>query len=308
MIALCRTLKIPARLVTGFNLSPNQNAQLRYWVEVYYKNIWNAFDPSYGHEWTVPAAYLPISRNLVRLVSFNGNYDIDIGYSIRPIVSGLGAVRTNKGWNQLFDLERLPIGMRNVVAIVLLLPIGVLITAIYRNLIGLQAFGTFAPSLLALSFVMSDWRTGLVILAIVMVIGYISRSFLDKMKLLMVPRIGLILTLVIVLMTMAISIFDYYNLTPSANAVLLPTVIIAMLIERIFITEMEDGTQHVFKLLMGTILVAFTCFVVFYSTILRATVVSFPEILFMVVAGLIFLGRYSGYRLSELKRFRDLVN
>ncbi len=307
MIALCRTLKIPARMVTGFNLSVTKNLKPHIWVEVYYKDSWNAFDPEYGYEWVVPAEYFPVGRNTAKLLTFNANYDADMKFSIKPFSPKSITVRSNEGLGQLFNLERLPIGMRNIVSIILLLPIGVLVTAVFRNLIGLQTFGTFAPSLLALSFVLSDWKTGLVILAIVMLIGYISRSFLDKMNLLMVPRIGLILTLVIMLMTMAISVFDYLNLTPSANAVLLPTVILATLIERIFITEIEDGTQQVFKLLMGTFLVAFTCFVVFSSSMLRMMIISFPEILFLVIAGLIFLGRYSGYRLIELKRFRDLV-
>lgn len=307
LIALLRTAKTPARLVTGFILYSDQEIEPHHWVEVRYQKEWHAFDPTNGHEWTVPADYFPVSRNTAGIVTSSGDLEYVTGFDVALISARSIAVRNNQNLSQLFNLERLPIGMRNVVAIVLLLPLGVLVTAIFRNLIGLKTFGTFAPSLLALSFVMSDWRTGLVLLVIVLFVGYVGRWSMDEMKLLMVPRVGLILTTVIVLMTMAISLFDYLNLTPSANAVLLPTVIIAGLIERIFITEIEDGTRNVFKLAIGTTLVAVSCFIVFSSSTMRWAVISFPELLLIVVAILILLGRYSGYRLMELVRFKDLV-
>lgn len=202
----------------------------------------------------MPADYLAVARNVYSIVSASGMMAYDAVYKSSAMNSLPITVRPNDSLGQLFDLQRLPIGMRKVVAVILLLPFGVLMTAVFRNLVGLQTFGTFAPSLLALSFVMSDWRTGLMILIVVLAVGYIGLWAMDHMKLLMVPRIGLILTLVIMLMTLAISIFDYLTLTPSANAVLLPTVIIAMLIERIFITEVEDGVQNVLKLLAGPLL------------------------------------------------------
>lgn len=307
LIALFRSMKIPSRMVTGFILKSGHKASPHHWVEVYQKKRWYAFDPTFGYKWKVPNNYFPLARSTSMILNASGEFDVTEEYSILPTASDSYINFDKKDYRQLFKLERLPIGMRNVVAIVLLLPIGVLITAFFRNLIGLQTFGTFAPALLALSFVMSDWRTGLAILTLVLVVGYLGRYLIDGMKLLMVPRIGLILTLVIMLMTMAISVFDYFNLTPSANAVLLPTVILAMLIERIFITEVEDGTQHVVKLLIGTAIVSFTCFLMLSSELFRILIVGFPEFLFIVVSGLILLGRYSGYRLSELKRFRDFV-
>ena len=44
--------------------------------------------------------------------------------------------------------------------VILLLPLGALVTAIVRTIIGTRTFGTFTPTLLALAFVYNDWRTG----------------------------------------------------------------------------------------------------------------------------------------------------
>ena len=68
-------------------------------------------------------------------------------------------------------------------------------TCVFRNIIGLKTSGTFTPTLLALSLVFADWRTGFVILvAVVLVLGVATRYGL---KLLILPRLSLMLTLVV---------------------------------------------------------------------------------------------------------------
>ena len=306
MVALCRASDIPARLVTGFILLSNENARPYTWVEVFHQKKWHAFDPAVGYAWKVPDEYYPVVRNQAQIAT--GPFlEISPKYQIEPLKEAFSVVKAEPALKDIANLERLPVGMRNVVAIVLLLPLGALITAVFRNFVGLATFGTFAPSLLALSFVMSDWRTGLVVLISVLGVGVIARGLLDRLKLLMVPRLGIVLTMVIGLMTLAISIFDYFNLTPSANAVLLPTVILAIFIERLYVTEIEDGTRNVVKLFFGTVLVSATCFFALNSEILRQWVIRFPETLLIVIALLIIIGRYSGYRFMELFRFKDLV-
>jgi hypothetical protein len=207
----------------------------------------------------------------------------------------------------LFDLTRLPIGMQHTLAVVLLLPLGALITAVFRNMVGVQTFGTFTPALLALSFVYADWRTGLVVLTIILVVGLLGRSLLERLKLLMVPRLSLVLTSVVLCTVLAVSLLDFLGLTPSARAVVFPLVILTMLIERFHIRAEEDGLGNSLHLLAGTLLVAFCCFLLLLWRWLGRLALTYPEGLLFVAAGLVLVGRYSGYRLSELVRFRDLA-
>jgi hypothetical protein len=206
----------------------------------------------------------------------------------------------------VFDLTRLPPGMQEVLALLLLLPVGALITAVFRTVVGVRTFGTFTPCLIALSFAFADWRTGLVVFAVVMVGGLSGRKVLEGLKLLMVPRLSLVLTLVVVLSALAVSVFDYCGWTPSARAVLLPVVILTMMIERFHISAEEDGTRSAVRRLAGTFGVALCCFAVLRLRGLGRLALTFPEGLLVLAAALIVLGRYSGYRLVELWRFRGL--
>ena len=46
-------------------------------------------------------------------------------------------------------MPRLPVQMHDVLEVILLLPLGGLVTAFVRTIVGLRTFGTFTPTLLA---------------------------------------------------------------------------------------------------------------------------------------------------------------
>ncbi len=308
MTALCRAAKIPARLVVGFVLGSSQNAGKHYWVEAYFNGRWLPYDPESGYAGELPVRFLPIRRDGVEIVRTVDSAAYKGRYSIRrlPYPPVLGAAPDNRIWS-VFDLTRLPLGMQEVITAILLLPIGALVTAILRNIVGIQTFGVFTPALIALSFVQADWRTGAVVFFVILGAGAAARMILNKLKLLMVARLGVILTLVILCMVAAVSILDYLGLTPSASAVLLPMVILTMMIERFNVTVEEDGYRQALTVFAGTLVVALCCLFVLRIDALGRLVLSFPEVQLLNLAALLLIGRYSGYRLTELWRFKDLT-
>jgi hypothetical protein len=58
---------------------------------------------------------------------------------------------------------------------------------------------------------------------------------------------------------------------------------------------------------VGTLAVALCCFFVLRIDALGRLVLGFPEIHFFNLAALLLIGRYSGYRLAELWRFREFT-
>jgi transglutaminase-like putative cysteine protease len=307
MVALCRAARLPARLVTGIVLEATLRARPRVWVEVHLKKQWVPYDPWSGFAGELPASYVPVRRDGGRIVRGADAQGLAAEFSIRRLSPPRESGRDNGRFLDVMDLGRLPIGMQETLAVLLLLPLGALITAVWRVLIGLQTFGTFTPALLALSFVYSDWWTGLPVLAVVLAVGLCGRALLERLKLLMVPRLSVVLTLIVLCTALAVSILDYYGLTPSARAVVLPLVILVMLIERFHIRIEEDGRREALKLLAATFVVASCCYALLRWRALGRLALTFPEAQCLVAAALILVGRYTGYRLTELVRFRDLV-
>ena len=171
-----------------------------------------------------------------------------------------------------------------------------------------MTFGTFAPALLAASFIYADWGSGIVVLASVVAAGLYGRAFLERLHLLMVPRLSIILTTIILCVVFGVSLLDYMSQTPGADAVLLPLVILTTLIERFHVTRQEDGAAYASQLSLGTLIVAAFCYMMLRWEDVGHFILVYPEAHLFTLAAFVMIGRYSGYRISELLRFRDMVS
>jgi hypothetical protein len=307
MVALCRTAKIPARLVTGFIVKQDADVRPHVWVEVLRLRHWEPYDPDNGFTRELPHNFLPVRRDGVAVVRTRDAGELVTKFSIVRLPPPPGALRSEtRRLSDILDLERVPLEMHEVFEVILLMPLGALVTALFRTLIGINTFGTFTPTLLALSFVYNDWRTGILVFLAVIVLGMGSRSLLDRLKLLLVPRLSVILTLVALTIVFTVSALFYFSWAPT-DAVLLPMVILTMTVERFYLTAEEDSPRIATQLLANTVVVAVCCYLVLRWQTVGRMLLSYPELHLLTVAVLILLGRYSGYRLNELLRFRDLV-
>ena len=306
LVALCRASKIPARLVTGLRITEAAEAAPPTWAEVLAGDRWEPLDPDHGAAFELPYDLMPVRRDGLEIVRARNVTGLASTFSVVRLPPGpglWGAARSDP--MAILDLTRLPLQMHEVLSLILLLPLGALVTSVFRTIIGIRTFGTFTPSLIALSFIFNDWRTGVLVFAAVVVLGLAGRTLLDWLRLLLVPRLSVVLTLVVLCIVFMISYLDYKQYTASTQAVLLPMVILTMMIERFYITSEEDGSGFALLLLLGTVLVAFFCYLVLSWGAVGRLLLAFPEVHLLTIAALILIGRYTGYRLTELWRFRD---
>ena len=214
--------------------------------------------------------------------------------------------RTNGSWTAILDLTHLPRQTQEVLAVLLILPLGAVLTSLVRNVVGFQTFGTLMPNLLALSFLETDWATAAGVFAIVMLVGLGGRAVLGRLRLLIGPRLGLVLTATVLCVVIAISLADRLGLAVRTTSILLPMVVLTILVERFYISIEENGPDQSLKSLATTLAVSLACLALFHWPALCRLAVRFPEGEFFAAIALILIGRYDGYRLTELRRFRDL--
>ncbi len=307
-VTLCRAIDIPARLVVGFELRQNNHSKPHVWTEVHRDNRWIPFDPVNGYAREMPGEFVPIRRGGESVFRTKDVKNVVANYSILRLPPKKEVLQAEaKHLAHVFDLTRLPLPLHDTLSLMLLLPLGALITAVFRNIVGLRTLGTFAPALLAMSFIYAAWGTGLVMLTVVLIAGLVGRSLLEKLHLLMVPRLSIVLTVIILCVVFAVSLLNYWSPGQTAQSVLIPLVILTILIERFYVTSEEDSTRFAVQLVLGTVVVAAFCYLLLRWDDVGQLVLIYPEIHFFTIAAFILIGRYSGYRLTELWRFRDLV-
>jgi len=177
---------------------------------------------------------------------------------------------------------------------------------VLRNLIGFPTFGIFMPVLMALAFRNTGLIYGLGIFMGVVLIGYMVRRWINKLRLLLVPRLSVILTLVIISFTIFALLGNKLGLQELMAVGLLPFVILTMTIERFFVITEEAGAREGLQTAAGSAAVATITHEIIHFEPLQPIFFVYPELLLTVAALQVLLGRYTGYRLTELIRFRRL--
>ena len=206
-----------------------------------------------------------------------------------------------------YSLLSLPLQAQEVYRILLMVPIGAFIMLLLRNLIGVTTFGTFMPVLVALAFRETRLIAGIALFVIVVGLGLLVRFYMERLRLLLVPRLTAVLILVVLLMAGVSVVSNRLGIEVGLSIALFPMVILAMTIERISIAWEERGPGIAMREAFGTLVVASLAYVVMSWDWLEHFVFVFPEVLLILFALTLVLGRYSGYRLSELFRFRNLA-
>ena len=310
LVALLRNRGIPSRLLTGvaLNCGPVQTAH--WWVEAWLHDRWVPMCPFWHRYGKVPPTYLVFGFGDLALVRGRHVRDLDYSFLVERSRTTEAAVADNSALRRFFravSLYMLPPAEQRLVEFLLLLPLASLIICVYRNLIGLHSFGTFAPALVGLAFRDLHSLPGVCVFVGILLVGWLMRRVLDHYHLLQVPRVAMMLTLVVIMLVTTVVAANQFELPATRYVALFPMVILTGMIERFWTLEAEDGTLSSFKTLLNTLLIAATVATLLSVPALTRHLFRYPETLGVIMALQLLIGRYTGYRLTELLRFRDFL-
>lgn len=310
LVALLRNRNIPARVVSGVALNKGPEQPAHYWVEAYVYDHWIPMCPFHHHFGRVPSTYLVLGFGDKAVVTTRRVSDLQYAFLIERVgkdVPAAGEESTVRRAFKSLSLYQLPAGDRRLVEVLLLLPVAALVVCVFRNVIGLHSFGTFTPALIGLAF--HDWQSwpGLFVFVAILMVGWVLRRWLDRYHLLQVPRIAVMLTLIMSVLVGLIVLSNHYGATTTRYVSLFPIVILTGMVERFWTVETEDGTFASFRTLGLTLVMALTIAVILGRPFVVRHLFCYPETLGLVMASQLLIGRYTGYRVTELFRFRDFL-
>ncbi|RBH55630.1 MULTISPECIES: inactive transglutaminase family protein [Pseudomonas] len=302
---------VPMERAHTLRLVADQPQTPELWLRSFNGTDWLYFNPDTGEQ-GLPSDRLLWWTGADNLISVEGGKKAGVTFSLNN--SEMNAIRLAKLTDENSDanfleysLYGLPLQTQQTFMIMVMIPIGVLVILILRNLIGLQTLGTFTPVLIALAFRETQLGFGIVLFAIITALGLSLRSYLEHLKLQMLPRLSVVLTFVVVLIA-AISLFSHkLGLERGLSVALFPMVILTMTIERLSITWEERGANHALKVAIGTLFAASLAHLIMTVPELIYFVFTFPAILLILVGFMLAMGRYRGYRLTELLRFKAFL-
>lgn len=305
--------RIAARLVRGVVLEDGvSQQQARPWLEIHNGQRWMGFDPRTGSK-GYPDNFVRWSVGDAPLIKTEGTGKTQVSFAVSRYSQSLTAVAleradANHSWLSALLLFDLPVATQNVYRTLLMVPLGALIVAFMRTVVGIPTLGTFMPILIAIAFRETELLWGVALFILVTAAGLFMRFYLERLQLLLVPRLCCVLVLVVLSMLAISLVSAHLGLDRGFSIALFPIVILTMVIEHMSVVWEQSGAGAAFKEGFGSLVVAVLGYLLMSNDILTHVVFLFPEILLVVLAMFIAMGRYTGYRISEIVRFRDVVS
>ncbi len=311
LVILLRMAGFPVRKGQGFVLAERIATQPDRWISVWTGKKWEHLPPETGSLYPESVRLLPLMVGNGPLVSISGGKLQEVRWSLNKETlsqwrSHFERIYRSGRFLDRWSLFTIPNQFQEIFRILLLVPLGVLMISVLRNIVGFPTFGIFMPVLVALAFRSTGLGYGLGIFGGVVLIGYLLRRGIDRLRLLLVPRLSFLITFVILAFTIFALIGSKFGVREFMAIGLLPFVILSMTIERFFILIEESGAFQALRTAAGSAAVAAITYKIIQIDPLQLTFFVYPELLFAVMGLLLLLGNYSGYRLSEILRFKVL--
>ena len=302
---------LTARLSRGVLLEDRlSNRGFLYMLKVWEDKQWKLYDPRE----IAPVAWdrfieFQEGRGAIYEVEGGENSNLELSIVRENRSASATAVQNARTQHSAFvdfSIFSLPVAQQSTFKLLLLMPLGALVVVILRNLVGLRTSGTFMPILISLAFLQTGLLVGVVLFLMVVGTGLVVRSYLTRLNLLLVPRIAAVLVFVIIIYG-AIGITGHkLGWEWGLSVTLFPLIILSWTIERMSILWDEEGAREVFIQGGGSLLTASLAYLLMSHQGISDAIFLYPEALLILLAVIIAIGSYSGYRLSDLRRFEPM--
>jgi hypothetical protein len=310
IVRLLNNAGVPARVVHALMLEDGRRRQepIAY-LQVFNNDDYELFDHQTGTQGQPPNLLL-WEYNSAPLLDVTGGRKSSVTFSMieqeQPVSVVLAKKYEQSEWLNV-SIHGLPLEEQALFKGLLLIPIGVVILVFLRVIIGIKTSGTFMPVLIAMAFIQTQLITGLVGFILIVGSGLVIRSYLSRLNLLLVARISAVIIMVIMMIGIFSALAFKLGLSDGMKITFFPMIILAWTIERMSILWEEEGPHEVFKQGGGSLLAAVIAYLAMDNELIRHLTFNFLGLQLILMATVLLLGNYTGYRLSELKRFRPLA-
>lgn len=192
--------------------------------------------------------------------------------------------------------------------LLLVLPIVATLIAFARQVVGVQAFGIYVPSIITLAFVITQLKYGLVIFLALLATATLARIGMRYLRLLYLPRMAVVLTIVAMAIFIMFTIAAYFKQSGFLSISIFPILVMVILTEKFVEAQIEQGNKAAVILTFETLALAVISYLIITWDVIATLILAYPEIIIgLTIIINIILGRFSGLRVLEYFRFRKLL-
>ncbi len=196
---------------------------------------------------------------------------------------------------------------QNVVYLLLVVPFLTFLTAFVRQVLGVSTYGVYAPLILSLSFFVLGVQFGLIVFLITLFVSYLIRVVFEKVELLYIPRLSLLLSALALSFFLVLGLAVYFQTSLNLSLTIFPMLVMSTVSEKFLSAQSEEGMKNAIIVAGETVLISLGGYFLFDWAFLKDSILAVPELLLLPILGNIWLGRFTGLRLTEYIKFRSLL-
>lgn len=196
----------------------------------------------------------------------------------------------------------------NTIVLILLLPLMGAMVGILQYFVGLSGFGIFMPAMIAVTFLATGIVGGLVLFGVILIATLLTGGFLKRCRLYYWPRRAITLMVISLITFILLSLSPTLGLFDLTQISIFPILFLILLSEEFTRVQLGKSKRSAISLTLGTLVVSILGAALMNWSFLQQLVLLNPELSFLGVLLLnIFIGRYSGWRLLEYRRFKAVL-
>ncbi len=197
----------------------------------------------------------------------------------------------------------------DTIVLVLLFPLVTSLIAAGRHLLGFAGFGIFVPAMLAVAFLATGIKVGLILFALIYLTANVARKITQKLKLQYLPRMALLMWFISLgVLGVLLGAVNVEAVSSLSAASIFPILILMLLTENFIEVQTGKSRHEAVSLIGQTLLMAVGTALLLRLDMIQKFVLLNPELFLLMVAGFDwYLGKYVGLRALEWVKFKKLL-
>jgi hypothetical protein len=185
---------------------------------------------------------------------------------------------------------------------------------------GFKSFGIYVPVLLTFMFyelsriddqtfsIVQGLKYGLFITAIVFISSYISYKIIQPLALHYYSKLAIVTTNVTISLLLVLFVLDLIDKEGILRVDIFSLILIASISERFTNLLASKQTTTALMLSIQTILLGLICFFVISTGTIQSAFLNYPWLILLTFPINYIIGKFTGLRVTELFRFKDLLD
>ncbi len=197
-----------------------------------------------------------------------------------------------------------------LLALLFAITLGALVIAVFRQIIWFWVYGVYTPLLFAISVYFIGWKVALFFLFVGVLSKILINAFNSRVYLLYSAKISLYLTLYFLLFIISLWWLSHFGILKDNSwvsfrqeYVIFPMVFIGMTADKIFTENSKLFSLKWVKNMIEFLFVGGILVVLISSKTIQYFLISYPELILVMIAVNIAVGRFTGLQLLEYRRF-----